>query len=278
MAEASRHTPVDKCPSAEIERQVEFTDVVADVRICSVAYCRKDVFVRRLLIKPGSFMGSCWVMLICHGKERRRPSRGPPLKQNRPRPVSSVISSSRVLAWHRFEFLFGLFDFWKKKRKKQTGDCVWHVIRSKGNFPRFFLTYCLIWLITLICVCMCASTCMWALDQRWHCILPTSLILCSSGTSTLRPAPVFLITVVIKGTDRGARSLLTYFLTSLPTDLSAGGWTTCWRRRAPEGAAFISRAEVWGGGVEKTHLIWDGFPPVLQGFFFSFPTKYFDAK
>lgn len=145
----------------------------------------------------------------------------------------------------------------------------------KETFHVFFFTYCLIWLITLICVCMCASTCMWALDQRWHCILPTSLILCSSGTSTLRPAPVFLITVVIKGTDRGARSLLTYFLTSLPTDLSAGGWTTCWRRRAPEGAAFISRAEVWGGGVEKTHLIWDGFPPVLQGFFFFFPNKIF---
>lgn len=71
------------------------------------------------------------------------------------------------------------------KERAQLGTFQ-RVHAEEWDFPLFWLCV-FIWLISLGGVCVRASACVWALDQRWHCILPTSLILCTSGFVHIHP-------------------------------------------------------------------------------------------
>lgn len=49
---------------------------------------------------------------------------------------------------------------------------------DEPEFPDFLCTYCLSW---LICRLIVRPAYVWASDQRWHCVPPAALRLCSSG-------------------------------------------------------------------------------------------------
>lgn len=61
---------------------------------------------------------------------------------------------------------------------------------EEWDFPQIFFVLIVLYdslgFYVCVCECMCVSACVWALDQRWHCI-PTSLIPCSSGFERTRP-------------------------------------------------------------------------------------------
>lgn len=187
--------------------------------------------------------------------------------------IESRRISEKTHSWEYFlEIVCSLFSFPQKSgHVSPLASPPNLVCREEWDFP--LILSVLIVLYDSLVLGVRVSACVWALDQRWHCVLPTALILCSSGFVRIHPPTNTSFSHYRCHQRLKSRRLksLTCLLTSLSTDLSARGRLRAGagRQRKPRRSrTFFKRT--WGGSgcgwKDALSLHLRGFFPPVTGF------------
>lgn len=144
----------------------------------------------------------------------------------------------------------------------------WHICVSTHASLRLWFEYFFFYFLLIVWYDSPVFNvrCVRALDQRWHCIFPALLNLCSSGFA-IANTPVFLITPAINAVDWGAWSLWAIHRRPVWQIQSAQGGLRAGDCRQRKCLVRCSKGPNVNLGVDgKIHSaqVWQGFPPATS--------------